>query len=396
MSARSIVMMLTLVSVGTAHAFDSYEHNEIGDAAFQSAIAILDSAAPGSSIRLLGLPHLSSDNASHSSISIDAVANGKAVTNSKGEVERFSFGDLVAIYADYAESFNEVNSPAFGHRAAALKQIARGASYLDFPSEKNRMRSILVDNVTHFSLRAAQTYVQWHTKALLLARNKDLLWKALHYEALALHSFTDLFAVGHMLDSRETIDRLFQWTSRNNPNPLPSLAQIVGSVSGAEANFYHNAFNWKGATLENLAGNTWRGFGDGRYRIADPSCAAKSYAGRRSCSDARTKKQREIIVRAATISLLDVLNVASGVPRSFGREHMAMCYIPVYYRDTHAPIAPIFQILEITNVALVMEQLGRPIQDYGFDFSLGILRYERWEVKGSVEYIDYIRQYCKR
>ena len=75
---------------------------------------------------------------------------------------------------------------------------------------------------------------------------------------------------------------------------------------------------------------------------------------------------------------------------------MAMCYVPVHYRDTHAPVAPIFQILEITNLALVMEQQGRPIQDYGFDFSLGILRFEKWEVKGSVEYIDYIRQYCRR
>src|SRR5450631_1056015 len=127
MSKRCMVLMLmTAASMGAAHAWDSYEHSEVGDAAFLFAIAALDTDAPGTSAKLLSQPHLASGYDVAPGVSISAVANGKEVTNNKNEVEQFSFGDLVAIYGDYAEGFNDVNDADFGKRAAGLKQIVRG------------------------------------------------------------------------------------------------------------------------------------------------------------------------------------------------------------------------------------------------------------------------------
>ena len=196
MSMRCLmVMLMTAASVGAAHAWVSHEHSEMGDAAFLFAIAALDTDAPGTSAKLLSQPHLASGNDVARGVSISAVANGEDVTNDKNEVEQFSFGDLVAIYGDFAEGFNDVNDAGFGKRAASLKQIVRSGRVSDFPDELKILLSLAVDNANHFSLRAAQTYVQNHRQALLFAPQKDRLWQALHYEALALHSFTDDFAV---------------------------------------------------------------------------------------------------------------------------------------------------------------------------------------------------------
>jgi hypothetical protein len=177
MRKRCVVLMLVMAaSMGAAHAWDSYEHSEVGDAAFLFAVAALDTDAPGTSAKLLSQPHLASD--ADRGVSISAVANGKEVTNHKNEVEQFSFGDLVAIYGDYAEGFNDVNDTGFGRRAANLKQIVRGGRVSDFPDELKILLSLAVNNGNHFSLRAAQAYVQNHRQALLFASQNDRLWQA--------------------------------------------------------------------------------------------------------------------------------------------------------------------------------------------------------------------------
>jgi hypothetical protein len=391
-----VMMLMLAATTGTAYAWDSFEHSEIGDAAFLFAIAILDDAVPGTSAKLLSQPHLSHSNDVYRGVSISAVANGKEVTNDKNEVEQFSFGDLVAIYGDYAEGFNDVNDAGFGKRAAALKQIVRGGKVSDFPDELRIMLSLAVNNANHFSLRAAQAYVQYHRQALLFAPQKDQLWQALHYEALALHSFTDDFAFGHMLESRQSTDRLVAW-ARNDGSPAKRvlMARIGAGLMGGFVNFYHNAYNWKGAMLENLAGDSWRGFGDKRYRIVDESCVEKSKIGKRNCPDAITRRQREIIVLATATSILDVLKVASGKPLTAGTEYTAMCRLPVRYSDTYAPVEPENQMAEIMELAAEMRRKGRPIED-GFDFSSGILKYQQTKKQGVVDYIDYVAQYCGR
>jgi hypothetical protein len=395
MRKRCVVLMLVMAaSMGAAHAWDSYEHSEVGDAAFLFAVAALDTDAPGTSAKLLSQPHLASD--ADRGVSISAVANGKEVTNHKNEVEQFSFGDLVAIYGDYAEGFNDGNDTGFGRRAANLKQIVRGGRVSDFPDELKILLSLAVNNGNHFSLRAAQAYVQNHRQALLFASQNDRLWQALHYEALALHSFTDDFALGHMLESRESTNQLVAWTkSVRSPTKRILMARIGTAFMGGLVNFYHNAYNWKGGMMENLAGDSWRGFGDKRYRIVDQSCEEKSKIGKRNCSDAMTQKQREVIVRAAATSILQVLWVASGKSLTAGEEYVAMCRLPVRYWDTYAPVEPENQMAEILELATFMRNTGRPIED-GFDFSLGILKYRRTKKEGVVDYIDYVTQRCGR
>jgi len=395
MSTRCMVLMLmTAASMGAAHAWDSYEHSEVGDAAFQFATAALDTDAPGTSAKLLSQPHLASGTDVAPGVSISAVANGKEVTNYKNEVEQFSFGDLVAIYGDYAEGFNDVNDADFGKRAAGLKQIVGGGRVSDFPDELKILLSLAANNANHFSLRAAQAYVRNHRQALLFAPQKDRLWQALHYEALALHSFTDDFALGHMLESRQSTDQLVAWTKNvESPTKRILMARIGAAFMGGFVNFYHNAYNWKGATMENIAGDSWRGFGDKRYRIVDQSCVEKSKIGKRNCSDAMTQRQREVIVRAAATSILEVLWVASGKSLTEGKEYAAMCRLPVRYWDTYAPVEPENQMAEILELAKEMRSRGRPIED-GFDFSLGILKYQRTKREGVVDYIDYVAQHC--
>jgi hypothetical protein len=264
----------------------------------------------------------------------------------------------------------------------------------DFPDELKILLSLATNNANHFSLRAAQAYVQNHRQALLFAPQKDRLWQALHYEALALHSFTDDFALGHMLESRQSTDQLVAWT-RNVKSPTKRIlmARIGAAFMGGFVNFYHNAYNWKGAMMENLAGDSWRGFGDKRYRIVDQSCVEKSKIGKRNCSDAMTQTQREVIVRAAATSILEVLWVASGKSLTEGKEYAAMCRLPVRYWDTYAPVEPENQMAEILELAKEMRSRGRPIED-GFDFSLGILKYQRTKREGVVDYIDYVAQHC--
>jgi len=395
MSKRCLMAILMMAaSVGAAHAWVSSEHSEVGDAAFLFAIAALDTDAPGTSAKLLSQPHLASGNDVARGVSISAVANGKEVTNDKNEVEQFSFGDLVAIYGDYAEGFDDVNDAGFGKRAASLKQIVRGGRVSDFPDELKILLSLAVNNANHFSLKAAQTYVQNHRQALLFAPQKDRLWQALHYEALALHSFTDDFALGHMLESRQSTDQLVAWTKHvESPTKRILMARIGAAFMGGIVNFYHNAYNWKGAMMENLAGDSWRGFGDRRYRIVDQSCAEKSEIGKRNCSDSMTQRQREVIVRAAATSILEVLLVASGKSLAVGEEYAAMCRLPVRYWDTYAPVEPENQMAEILELATEMRNRGRSIED-GFDFSLGILKYRRTKKEGVVDYVDYVAKHC--
>ncbi len=163
---------------------------------------------------------------------------------------------------------------------------------------------------------------------------------------------------------------------------------------GGYTNFYHNAYNWKGGMLMNLAGDAWRGFGDKKYRIVDAGCPETTKIGKRKCTDTATSRQREIIVHAVAVSILDVLNAASGKRIEVGKEYTAMCHLPVKYWNTNPPIAPENQKIAIVQMADAMEKQGRPLVKNGFDFNLGYLKFKSGEMRGEVNYIDYVRQYC--
>ncbi|MCP4183308.1 MAG: hypothetical protein GY761_08315 [Hyphomicrobiales bacterium] len=391
MFKRRILFVAALcLSGSSALAFSSYEHGEIGDEAFQSAIAMLKKSGAGNFAKLARQPHVYKQHEA-----IGAVSKGKEFT-------QFSFGDLVGIYGDYAINFQAVNTISMLKRSVGLKQIVRGADSTRFKTEFSHAMKLSTNNPTHFSLRAAQAYVRWHRKAILEARKKNNLWRALHYEALALHSFTDIFAFGHLLDNRQLTDRLYEWAKKNksktnlSQKTRASMATTAGKVMGGYVNFYHNAYNWRGAMMKNLAGDSWRGFGDKRYRIVDQSCTEKTHKGKRNCADPITERQRRVIVHATATSIVDVFRAASGRRLTVGSEYRAMCHLPVHYWDTQAPVDAENQVGSIVLLSSAMKRQGRALIDHGFDFGMGYLKFKPGEKKGTIKYADYIRLNCAK
>ena len=381
---RLLVVVLGLTSANPALAFDSFEHSEIGREAFKSALARLDRSRSGLSKKLLAGRHLAAG-----SEAIGAVANGR-------EFAKFTFGDLVAIYGDYAVNVEQVNSAGFVSRVDNLKRLVRGQGADS--AELEYSIHLAVNNPTHFSLRAAQAYTRWHRHALLLAQKKGRLWEALHYEALALHSFTDLFAFGHMHNDRQLTDQIKTWGEKNKTRNILTvgLADAASKTMGAYVNFYHNGFNWKGAMMKNLAGDSWRGFGDKKYRVVDSNCQQTSKIDKRLCSDRATARQRDVIVHAVSLSIHDVLKSATGTKIKVGSEYRAMCHLPVKFWNTAKAIPPENQKGAIVRLRNAMQKQGRPIEKNGFDFSLGILKFEKTEYRGTVKYYNYVKQHCGR
>ncbi len=379
---RNFIFALIIVANTPAQAFDSFEHSEIGREAFKAALTKIGHVRKGLSRKLFSQKHLNTGPEP-----IGAVSNGK-------EFAKFTFGDLVAIFGDYALTVEEVNSSPFVARTGRLKKVVRGEG--SNVQERDLSIALALNNPTHFSARAAQTYVRWHRVAMIMARQKNRLREALHYEALALHSFTDLFAFGHMHEDRELTDKLIAWGKNNTHRAgfTNQLATNAGKLMGGYVNFYHNAYNWKGAMLKNLAGDSWRGYGDKKYRVVSSDCSQTTKIGRMKCSDPATRRQRQIIVHAASVSILDVLKAAAGKNIRVGTEFRAMCHLPVIFWNSNKPIPPEKQKASITRLNNAMRKQGRPMEKNGFDYELGYLKFENQEFRGSVNYIDYVKQHC--
>jgi len=347
-----------------AHAFGSPEHRDIGDSAWKVAIDLINKTDPSASGKLLAAANLSATKGigGKKDEPICAVANFKPVAY-------FSFGDLVAIYGDFVKDTAEMNNAAIAGRAPALKQIATDGNLKAYPAEKERMMELAKVNVTHFSGEAFKAYVTNHDLALTAAAEKSRIYEALHYEALALHSFTDLFAFGHMLEDRELTAKLVVWALKENNAGSLAVGNMGSSVMGGMVNFYHNAGNFNGAMVKNAAGDQWRAYGDGKYFGNE------------------FKDQRDVIVKAAAASLWSVMNVALGNALPGGTRYEATKYLPFEYWDAKDPIHPKDQKVALGKLVAAMQLAGRPIQDNGFDFSMGYLKYLPEEKKGSVKYL---------
>lgn len=385
----ALAAVILLFSIHSTLAWISYEHTEIGDKSYEAALVLLDKQIKNSRKKLSRLPHISPN--------IEAIG----VVADMTVIGRFSFGQLSAIYGDYASGVDAVNSADFKTRIEGLKRITRGTSSLFIPAEHGRMKNLAANNPTHFSLRAAQEYVKWHKHALeLVEQDNSQLWKALHYEAMAQHSLTDLFAFGHMIQDRELTERIFNWATRRTRNQVistrdwTSFANMIGKATGAHTNFYHNAYNWAGAMMKNSFGDEWRGFGDGKYRIAGVDCKEKTHLLRRKCSDPVTSRQRQVVVRASAVSVGQVLQTALGIAVTPGYEYLATCYVPIHYWNTYEPLEPRNQISSIYKLHSAMNNRGTPMAENGFDFSLGFLEFKSRELRGTVDYADYIGEIC--
>lgn len=99
-----------------------------------------------------------------------------------------------------------------------------------------------------------------------------------------------------------------------------------------------------------------------------------------------------MVVHAAALSIHEVLSAAAGKPLPAGSDN-ALAYVPIEYLDTQEPIHPENQFLEIIELADAMRDLGRSLLKSGFDFSLGYLSFAPDEIKGNVNYVEFIRQH---
>jgi hypothetical protein len=169
-------------------------------------------------------------------------------------------------------------------------------------------------NDWHFSRAAVAWYVGLHRMALQAAqaaqpvggKGDNRQWvRALHLEANALHSLTDLFALGHVVTNRDatsygimkdsslTKEPAYQWMEEviragsgvrdqagrvtlTGSFPIPMVPSygvrndFLRSYRGTWVNYakneknYHDQFNDRGATVINLRGESFSILGDGK------------------------------------------------------------------------------------------------------------------------------------
>lgn len=200
----------------------------------------------------------------------------------------------------------------------------------------DEMFRIATANDTHFSSGAVAWYVGCHRMALYyasLARDNPAYWnQALHYEAAALHSFTDLFAFGHVVTNADR--RTFGIAGRagvRDSHPYRWMEHVLGKGGGsrdgegrvsldadvpapaeyssrqrvdymnttttlltwgpygvAEADF-HDCYNQSGGTVRNLAGDRFTIYGDGDF-------------------ERTVQSSREIIAEAVRLSIQSVFD----------------------------------------------------------------------------------------
>lgn len=187
----------------------------------------------------------------------------------------------------------------------------------------DEMMRIANTNDWHFSNAAVAWYVGMHRLALYyvdLARADSKYWNhALHYEANALHSLSDLFAFGHVVTSRDETSNAFivddglqgrttyQWMEhvlrqggarRENgrilfdADGLPAIADASHGRNDFLASYinpttspgwglwaksehtYHDQFNKTGAQVRNLRGDVLQIFGDAKLQDMTPEAQA--------------------------------------------------------------------------------------------------------------------------
>lgn len=272
--------------------------------------------------------------------------------SARGQARSFTFGELVALYGDYrvapycdgtkclltdgnvdtlrfvaqgltSEKYcpntmslthylSYVGSgliPPFGAAGNATGDTDKSSvDYADAGWWGDEMLRIAMVNEWHFSNAAVAWYIGMHRLALMYAdsaRQNPGYWvKALHFEANALHSLTDLFAFGHVvtnsdqasynivLNSQVENDSLSKWMksvialgggnrdagkivltsglpelaiTERPPRNTKQMVTATRAQSGYKVaeKFYHDSFNEDGARVRNLRGDDFEIYGDG-------------------------------------------------------------------------------------------------------------------------------------
>ena len=209
-------------------------------------------------------------------------------------------------------------APPFGSVGNNMSNAAGDAEVYKAGWWGDEMMRLANVNDNHFANTAIAWYVGMHSRALRAAdraRDNPAYWvQALHYEAGALHSLTDLFTIGHAVTNRDRTSYgaiksrsletsvTYDWMERLlalgggkrdkvgavkldgdlPPNPddrsngrldfMKSYLSITWASRAKAEHTYHNEFNNHGATVRNLLGNRFEIYGDGKFRdMALPS-----------------------------------------------------------------------------------------------------------------------------
>jgi hypothetical protein len=377
MSARSLLSAFAFVCAALpARAYVSAEHKALGDGGMTLALQRYTAAHHASPFA--NAPKLKTD--------------GPQIWTGGGAVEIgwFTFGDLVAAYGDMCASYEEMTSPYGKANGAAFADIAAHGDYDSHPPVKKHMLQLATLNETHFSAKAVEAYVKWHGQALQTARGgKAKLWLALQYEALANHSLTDLFAVGHMMADRDATMKLEAAAKKESSLAHAEIQKgiayalkaeidflhgesddvIARYVLGFRVNFIHNGFNHWGARVSNLAGQEFQLYGD--HRLAD------SPDGRRA------------IEEAVASSVLQVLETANGNQPKAAMANAALRFLPVRFKNAARSVA--MEKEKVKVLEALAKQRQKVISQGGLDASLLA---KETVPDGSVAYLPELQKLC--
>jgi len=126
--------------------------------------------------------------------------------------------------------------PPYGTLGNTTSNTAWPEEALDAGWWGDEMLRIANVNDWHFASAAVAWYIGMHRLALhyaILARTDNTYWNhALHYEASALHSLTDLFAFGHVVTSRDRTSRAMMAAEGLLGNPAYLWMENVIDVGG--------------------------------------------------------------------------------------------------------------------------------------------------------------------
>lgn len=213
--------------------------------------------------------------------------------------------------------------PPYGTLGNTVSNTAGDAEWNEAGWWGDEMLRIANVNDWHFSRGALAWYIGMHRIALTyvdLARTNPVYWNvALHYEANALHSLTDLFCFGHIVTNRDETsfgimddDNLRNYVSylgqqhilaqggasreangrfvlsanlpaardgsRVRNDFQPSYRPTAWAAWAKWEHDYHDHFNGGGAEVRNLRGETFHIYGDAKLRVT--SDAAKGIIAR--------------------------------------------------------------------------------------------------------------------
>lgn len=257
--------------------------------------------------------------------------------------------------------------PPFGSAGNEFANTANDDEWTDAGWWGDEMLRIANVNDWHFSSGAIAWYVGLHRLALLYAdsaRSNPAHWtRALHYEANALHAFTDLFAFGHVVTNRdvttmgilaadkltgnaghlwmENVLRMGGATRAGDgrislSSNLPAIADRAGvrndfvkSDRGTWAKRadwerrYHDEFNTSGAQVRNLRGDEFTILGDSHLNdmMATGNAMAVLTGGVRASVQALFDAYESMRTGTAT---------AADLGKAGSPYFVALQYLPVY------------------------------------------------------------------